>query len=71
METYTVYRICSNTRRKVTIVTLGERRRQERGSNAEDMMRLAKRLCTSTTGALPYLIMVSEKWNTFNGTPER
>jgi hypothetical protein len=42
-------------------VTLGERRRQKRGSNDEDMMRLAKQLCTGTTGDLPYLIVASEK----------
>ena len=60
MKTYTVYRICNVTRRKVPIVTLGERRRQERGSNAEDMLRLAKQLFPGTTVGLPYLIVASE-----------
>jgi len=61
MTTYTVYRICEATRRKVPIVTLGERRQQERGSNQEDMMRLAKRLCIDATGPMSYLIVASEK----------
>ena len=61
MKTYTVYRICNLTRRKVPIVTLGERRLEERGCNDEDMMRLAKRLCPGKTGDFPYLIVASEK----------
>ena len=61
VKTYTVYRICNVTKLKVPIVKLGERRRQERGSNDADMMRLAKQLCNGTTGDLPYLIVVSEK----------
>jgi len=59
MKTFKVYRICNVTGRKVPIVTLGERRRQERGSNDADMMRLAKQLCTGATGNLPYLIVAS------------
>jgi hypothetical protein len=66
VKTYTVYRICDVTRLKVPIVRLGERRRQERGSNDADMMRLARQLCAGTTGNLPYLIVVSDN----GGTPE-
>jgi hypothetical protein len=61
VKTYTVYRICHATRRKFPIVTLGERRLQERGNNDEDMMRLAKRLFPDTKDDLPYLIVASEK----------
>jgi len=61
MKTYTLYRICDVTRRKVRIVTLGERRKQERGSNNADMMRLAERSCPGMTGPFPYLIVFSEK----------
>ena len=61
MKTYSVYRLCSITGLKVSFVKLCERRRQERGSNDLDMMRLAEKLCDGGTGDLRYLIVVSEK----------
>lgn len=60
MKTYTVYRICNATGLKVPIVRLGERRRQERGCNDADMLRLARQLCAGMIGRLPYLIVVSD-----------
>jgi hypothetical protein len=69
VKTYTVYRICDVTRLKVPIVRLGERRRQERGSNDADMMRLARQLCAGATGNLPYLIVVSDNSRTPEDRP--
>jgi hypothetical protein len=67
VKTYVVYRICDITRRQVPIVTLAERRQQERKDNQADMMRLAERLCAGAAGPFNYLIVASEKWTTWTG----
>jgi hypothetical protein len=59
VRTLIVYRIFKDTRQIVPIVKWRERRKHERGSNAADMMRLAKQLCAGANAPF-YLIVASE-----------
>lgn len=60
MKTFIVYRKCEDIGQMVPIVKLRERRKHERGSNAADLMRLAKYLCDGAIDPTSFMIVASE-----------